>query len=208
MKRICLLGASTVEGMGDSSRQGWAGRLIRNETDQTVLYNLGIRGQTLEQISARAVAECKVRILDFSQGGIVLCCGVNDLARLADGSPRTTQEATLAILEVLIAELRAIAPLIATGPFPVAEEKMPFHSSASGATLHFRNEDIARADRIFDGFFADRDVPYLGLYSSLLQSEVYQEGLLKNDGLHPDSSGYQVIADRVAGWSGWRDLIT
>lgn len=208
MKRICLVGASTVEGMGDSSRKGWGGRLIRCEADQTILYNLGIRGQTLEQISTRAVPECKARIPDFSQGGIVLCCGVNDLARLADGSPQTTQEATLAILEVLIAELRAIAPIIATGPFPVAEEKMPFHSAASGATLHFRNEDIARADRIFDGFFADRDVPYLGLFSSLQQSEVYQAGLLKNDGLHPNSAGYQVIADRVTGWSAWRDLIS
>lgn len=207
MKRICLVGASTVEGMGDSSRKGWGGRLIRSETDQVVLYNLGIRGQTLEQISARAVPECKARIPEFSQGGIVLCCGVNDLARLADGSPRTTQEATLAILEILIAELRAVAPLIVTGPFPVAEEKMPFYSAASGTTLHFRNEDIARADRIFDGFFADRDVPYLGLFSSLLGSEVYQIGLVKNDGLHPDSEGYQVIADRVTSWSAWRDLI-
>lgn len=87
MDRVCFVGASIVEGMGDAQGLGWVGRLTRG--CGMSCYNLGIRGKTLAEIRQRAADECRVRLPKDSVCGIVFSPGVNDLAILADGSRRT-----------------------------------------------------------------------------------------------------------------------
>ena len=75
MKRVCFLGASTVEGLGDEGGLGWVGRLAllnRAAGHPIVSYNLGVRGQTLKQIAARAIGECSARIQDRGEDLIVV----------------------------------------------------------------------------------------------------------------------------------------
>ncbi len=207
MKRICFVGASTVEGLGDEAGLGWPGRLAamaRESGVPFVPYNLGVRGQTLREIGARAAAECKARIQDPAHDLIVLGTGMNDLARIGTGAFRTPQRRTLEDFTRLVEDLAALAALLVVGPFPVCEAKMPFHSAVSGMKFNFRNQDIEEAAANYAEICAARQVPYLNLFSDLSASQDYISGLEANDGLHSNGAGYQAVAETVNSWNAWQ----
>ena len=208
MKRVCFVGASTVEGMGDEQGLGWPGRLallMSAEGRPIVPYNLGVRGQTLKQIAARAQAECQVRLVAPGEGMIVLGTGANDLARIESGLPRTPRRRVLADFAALVEVLSQLAPLLVVGPFPVAEAKMPFYSAVSGMSFDFRNEDIREAAEGYGEVCAERQVPFLDLYSNLASGGSYIQGLENSDGLHSDGQGYQAVARLLLQWPAWRE---
>ncbi|TQV82062.1 GDSL-type esterase/lipase family protein [Denitrobaculum tricleocarpae] len=207
MKRVCFVGASTVEGQGDENSLGWPGRLaaLERQTGRAFIpYNLGVRGQTLREIRARAKAECAARIQDPKSDLIVLGTGMNDLARIGTGAFRTPQRRTLADFTQLVEELAALAPLIVVGPFPVFEPKMPFHSAVSGMNFDFKNQDIEEAAENYAKICAARQMPYLNLFQPLSSDPDYMAGLQANDGLHSNGAGYQAIAGKLHVWHPWR----
>lgn len=207
MKRICFVGASTVEGLGDETGLGWPGRLRSSAPADTVFFNLGVRGQTVEEIQDRAARECGARILEPALGGIVFCSGVNDLGRIENGELRTPERRSPIALRKMILELKEIAPVIGISPFPVFEPKMPFHSATAGMTFNFQNEDIAHASRTYETICQELEVPFLQAHPLLMKSGAYTEGLAGNDGLHPDGAGYQAIADLISKWEPWQKLV-
>ncbi len=207
MKRVCFLGASTVEGLGDEGGLGWVGRLalLNSAAGHPIMsYNLGVRGQTLKQIAARAVGECSARIQDRDQALIVLGTGANDLARIATGAPRTPRRRVLEDFAKLLDGLFDLAPLLVVGPFPVFEAKMPFISAVSGMAFDFRNRDIEEAAEGYAEICAGRQTPFLDLYPELSADPDYLGGLEANDGLHTDAKGYQAVARRVQAWGEWQ----
>ena len=207
MKRVCFIGASTVEGLGDEGGLGWVGRMAllnRAAGHPIVSYNLGVRGQTLRQIAARAVGECSARIQDRDQDLIVLGTGANDLARIATGTPRTPRRRVLEDFSKLLEALAALAGVMVVGPFPVFEAKMPFLSAASGMAFDFRNQDIEEAAEGYTEICANRQTPFLDLYPDLSADPDYLGGLEANDGLHTDAKGYQAVARRVQARGEWQ----
>jgi lysophospholipase L1-like esterase len=207
MKRVCFIGASTVEGQGDETGLGWAGRLAvmsREAGHLFAAYNLGIRGQTLRQIGERALAECGARIQDRDRDLIVLGTGMNDLARIGTGAFRTPRRRVLEDLSVLVGGLGKLAAVIVVGPFPVCEAGMPFRSELSGMTFDFRNADIEEATRSYTEICAEQRVPFLDLFPALSDDPGYQAGLAANDGLHSDAAGYQAIADLIQKSGPWQ----
>lgn len=204
MKRICFVGASTTEGMGDRTGKGWVGNLALVSEQKAIPFNLGIRGQTIFQIAERAAAECQVRILAKDQGGIVLGSTLNELARLPDGSSRCEDAETKECYTNLISELSAIAPVIVIGPPPVLHTKMPFYSAASGLSLDFRNPDIADHDETIRTICDGLNVPYVSVYPLLRKNEPYQTGLAENDGLHTNVEGYAGMASVIEDTSQWK----
>lgn len=207
MKRICFVGASTTEGMGDETGQGWPGRLSAPLQQEIICYNLGISGQLLGEIRLRAAAECSARIDNPDQGGIVFCSGMNDIARY-QGISRTPSRRVFQTFETILNDLQKVAPLIVVGPFPVYASKMPYHSELSGLDLDFRNEDIEDADFAYKDLCETHSVPYLSVFSDLLEGDLYGQSLKNGDGLHPGGSGYQLVAEKVANWSAWKTLVS
>lgn len=208
MKRVCFLGASTVEGLGDETGLGWPGRLAALERQagrEFIPYNLGVRGQTLREIGARAAAECAARIQDRETDLIVLGTGMNDLARIGTGAFRTPQRRTLEDFTKLLEELADLAPLLVVGPFPVFEPKMPYHSTVSGMTFDFRNRDIEETAAHYAEICVAREVPYLNLFSTLSHAPDYMKGLESNDGLYSNGAGYELTAAVVSKWCAWTD---
>ena len=209
MKRICFVGASTVEGLGDEAGLGWPGRLAamaREANAPFVSYNLGVRGQTLREIGARATAECKARIRDPASDLIVLGTGMNDLARIGTGAFRTPQRRTLEDFTSMVEDLAALATLLVVGPFPVCEAKMPFHSVVSGMNFNFKNRDIEEAAANYAEICVAREMPYLNLFTDLSANQDYIAGLEVNDGLHSNGAGYQALAEAVQAWDAWGRL--
>jgi len=211
MRRICFVGASTVEGMGDETGLGWPGRLWqahRGEDSAFVAYNLGIRGQTLNQFRKRAHQECEQRFQRTMGPIIILGTGANDLSRFAEGDyqgkPRTPQASLLRNFRELITDLSALATLLVIGPPLIDEDRMPYKMEKQ-PSLDFRLEDIAAVSLLYRDICKDNDIAFFNLYEALSQSPVYRRSLSEGmDGLHPTGMGYQVIADQVGEWSAWK----
>ena len=208
MKKICFIGASTVEGVGDDTGQGWTSRLVAKKLAQgnpVVPYYLGVRGQTLAQISSRAKYECQVRITSIDNDLIVLGTGVNDISRI-DGKPRTDRLETIEIFSRLISELKLLCRLIVVGPLPVYEPKMPFYSAVNDLYLDYKNEDITLMSKEYAEICASEDTPYIDVFNMLLTNSDYHHGLKTNDGLHSDTDGYEAVSECIENWEGWRKL--
>ncbi len=87
--KVVALGDSLIYGFGDPLGGGWVERLRRqwmmeSETTGHVLYNLGIRGNRVAQVSDRLENEFRQRgeLRHNSPDAILLSVGVNDSARL------------------------------------------------------------------------------------------------------------------------------
>ena len=207
VKRVCFVGASNVEGQGDETGEGWVGRLValhKDEGTSLISYRLGIRGQTLSQIVARAAVECAPRLPKDGSGLIVMTTGVNDLARVRNSPPRLSLNDVGETLEAAIPSLLEIAPLIVVGPTPVDDAKMPLLAGPNDVPVFFGNEDIRVANNRYNNICNGAGAAYLNLFEALLTDEAYCTGLSKNDGLHTDACGYKAMARYVHESPAWR----
>lgn len=77
-RRICVFGASTTWGAWDTERGGWVNRLrlfIENEMDRKFqVYNMGVSGDTTDDLVKRFELEAKVRKPEI----IIFVIGSND----------------------------------------------------------------------------------------------------------------------------------
>ena len=209
MKRVCFLGASVMEGMGDEARLGMPGRLalLAADNDQSFIhYNLGVRGQTLREISGRAAAECRARFTD-AKDFIVFATGSNDFALIESGIPRTPRHRAMKNFEALITELAEIAPLLVFGPTPVDESKLPFFSTVSNMNFDFKNEDLANGSMEYAEICQGLNIPYINMHQALSGNDDFMVGLAENDGLHSTGKGYQAMAKIVQSSPHWQGLI-
>ena len=79
--RICFIGDSFVNGVGDDSGLGWIGRLgvaLRAAGCDLTLYNLGVRRDTSADIARRWRAEAEARLPEGVDGRLVFAFGTND----------------------------------------------------------------------------------------------------------------------------------
>lgn len=207
-KHICFVGASTVEGLGDSTGQGWVGRLAakyRGTPAEFVPFNLGVRGNTAGMMAERAAAECKARFFRKDRSAIVLSASINDTAYLNGQGPRTPQRTMVRHFEENIDELSGIADLIVIGAGPILEHRLPM--AFYGYDFAFKNEAIKEAETLFAEACAERSIPFLATFDALAGNSAYQAALDAIDGVHPSGDGYQIMADQIANWDGWQRLV-
>lgn len=193
--RICFVGDSLVNGAGDETALGWAGRLcaIANAGGTPVTYyNLGIRGNTSKDILLRWKHECALRLPDFCDGRIVISCGVNDTV-IANGLLRVQPEESCANLREILRGANAYKILL-VGPPPVED--------------NVQNERINTLSQAFAHEAMVFNVPYIELFSPLISDEKYKRDVSNNDGcypkgFHPSSGGYSKIAEIVSLSPSW-----
>lgn len=213
MRRICFVGASTTEGMGDESGLGWPGRLWQlhfGQLSEFTAYNLGVRGQTMHQIKGRAARECKARLPRGLGPVIVLGTGANDLSRFADGDykgkSRTPRAGLQRTFSALLDELSEIAPVLVVGPPPIDEAQMPYRM-ANNLRFDFRNVDCAEGTEIFASICKEKDIPFFDLFGAMIGDEDYQSALKEGDGLHPTGKGYASCARAINDWGAWQKIL-
>jgi len=86
--RLVALGDSLIYGFGDPEGGGWIERLRRRwmspQGEDHALYNLGVRGDRVRQVSQRLQAEFSHRgeLRHRVPDAIILSVGLNDSARL------------------------------------------------------------------------------------------------------------------------------
>jgi len=92
--RICFIGDSFVNGIGDETALGWAGRLCASASASglpVTYYSLGVRRDTSKDILLRWENECALRLPGSCDGRVVISCGVNDTV-IENGKVRVTLE--------------------------------------------------------------------------------------------------------------------
>ena len=189
--RICFIGDSFVNGTGDPEQLGWVGRLCAlsqsNEIELTH-YNLGVRGETSEDIKQRWENECNRRLPDHSDNGLVFSFGVNDTT-IENGQLRVSTQNSIQNTNDILLKAAEKYKVIMIGPPPVDDQA--------------QNERIKNLDAAFQSLSYKLKLPYLSVFSALLNTPAWLKEVSANDGAHPKSAGYSALAQLVKAWDHW-----
>ncbi|HSK40048.1 MAG TPA: GDSL-type esterase/lipase family protein [Arenibaculum sp.] len=196
--RICFIGDSFVNGVGDDTCLGWTGRLCsaaRKAGRDVTRYDLGIRGDTSADIVARWHRETQARLPAGSDGRLVFSFGTNDCTPGEDaGGARVAPGRSLANARTILMEARGRWPTLMVGPPPVGDDPST-------------DERIAALSGSLGTLCAEIGVPYLAVFSTMAASEPWRREAAANDGSHPNAAGYAALAGIVAQWDAWRSWL-
>lgn len=190
--RICFFGDSFVTGTGDLACLGWSGRVcaaIVSPRYALTYYNLGIRGNTSEQIEARWQRESALRLPAGCDARLMFSFGVNDNA-LESGQLRVNLENSLSSARRILTQAQAQYPVLLVGPPPVADDAINQRTAATSLT--------------YANLCAELAIPYLDTYQPLSQNAVWMREVALVDGAHPAAAGYEAFAQLVLQWSAWQ----
>jgi lysophospholipase L1-like esterase len=202
--KIIALGDSLVYGFGDPERGGWIEQLRRwwmlPDSAGHVLYNLGVRGDRTQQVAKRLEVEFRHRgeLRNQVPDLIILSVGVNDSACLARPNGRNYTD--FAIFESEIASLLEMAqqlcPVLFVGMVPVDEAKMPFLDC-----FYYNHDEQYRYKEATRIACTKRQIPYLDIFEQWMErGETWRLKRLSEDGLHPNTIGYQALLEDVINW--------
>jgi lysophospholipase L1-like esterase len=202
--RWVVMGDSLVYGFGDPIGGGWVERLRRQwltpGQDHFVLYNLGVRGDGVRQVELRLEDEFRTRgeVRNRVPDLLLLSVGVNDSPRLgrADGRNFLAIDAFKIELEQLLDQATRLCPVLFIGTIPVDEAQMPFLNC-----LYYNHTDQYRYKEVTRLACAVRGIPYLDLFDRWVERGAdWWQSRLSEDGLHPNSAGYEAILQDVLEW--------
>jgi len=206
-ERIFCFGDSITLGCNDSQGLGWPGRLCRGlcHGDYSVAtYNLGVNGDTSVHIAARWRAEAEARSRN-SPGLLIFAFGFNDAARPDGGGPQVELADSMATARELLGAAQKVSQVLWIGPTPLDESVNPMQTPVASWMMH--NAEIARYDAAYAQLAAELDIDYLPLFAEFLDSPRYRAALAAGDLVHPGDDGYAMIAERIAAWDSWIEIV-
>lgn len=202
--KIIALGDSLVYGFGDPDGGGWVERLRRwwmlPDSAGHVLYNLGVRGDRIQQVAQRLEVEFRHRgeLRNRVPDLIILSVGVNDSARVGRLNGRNYTELNVfeSQIAALIAQAQQLCQVIFVGMVPVDEAKMPFLDC-----LYYNHTDQYHYKEASRLACQKHGIPYLDVFQKWMEcSESWRLQRISNDGLHPNALGYQTLLEDVMNW--------
>ncbi|MGC1528460.1 MAG: GDSL-type esterase/lipase family protein, partial [Phormidesmis sp.] len=159
--RICFFGDSFVTGTGDPTYLGWVGRACAAMISpyyQLTAYNLGIRGNTSEQIEVRWLAEANLRFQSGCDKRVVFSFGTND--NLVEAGLRKVElDNSIDCARRILTQAKALFPVLLIGPPPVENDQMNRRAAASSMAYAKLCGELA--------------VPYLDTYQPLSQNALW-----------------------------------
>ena len=192
--RVCFIGDSFVNGVGDAEGLGWRGRVtaaaLQAGLDLTA-YDLGVRRNTSADILARWEGEATARFPGGQPRRLLFSFGTNDCADDGHGAPRLSPSSTLANAAAILGRAIQLAPTVMIGPPPMLDD---------GAA----DARIASLERELDSLCRRLDIPFLPVFGLLSGAAAWSTGAAGGDGTHPDAGGYAFLADEILGWPAFR----
>jgi len=167
--------------LGDSITDGW--RLNEYFSDKDYV-NRGISGQ----ITGEMLGRMKADVIDLKPASVLILAGTNDLAR---GVPISTITNNL----IMISDLADYhkTKVIFASILPVSD----YHQDQDPnyeQTARRPPDQIRALNAWLQKFCQSRGYTYLDYFSSLVDSAGFLRAELADDGLHPNSAGYRVMA--------------
>jgi len=167
--------------MGDSITDGWR---LNEYFPGRDFVNRGISGQTSIQMLGRMKAD----VIDLQPAAILILAGTNDISR---GTPLSTIENNLVMMADL-ADTYKIKVLIAS-VLPVSDYHKDVNPRYEMTKLRPLST-IQELNRWIQAFCKQRNYSYVDYHSQLVDSSGQLKTDLADDGLHPEASGYRVMA--------------
>lgn len=205
---ICA-GDSITYGNWDP-KGGWVGRL-RESTDQQILsvyqgadlytkhyslvYNLGIPGDTTEGLLERLEVELKPRYNPDLETVIIFAIGINDSRYYKEkGSHAVDFNSYQQNLPKLFEIAKKYTDkIVFVGLTPVDEKRTdPLYWETQA---YYKNEFIKRYDTEIKDYCQKEGIYFIEIFEKLFKMEV--ESLME-DGIHPNQKGYQVIFEIIS----------
>ncbi|MGD1937015.1 MAG: GDSL-type esterase/lipase family protein [Cyanophyceae cyanobacterium] len=202
--KVIAIGDSVVYGYGDVSGGGWVERLRRQwmhpSSSGNVMYNLGVRGDKVDQVLARLEMEFRSRgeLRNRVPDRLILSVGTNDSPRVgrSQGKPMTLPSDFQASMASLLDTASRLCPVYFVGMVPVVPTKMPFMDC-----LYYSHADQFAYKEITRKLCAQRDIPYLDIFDLWINRGAHWlEHRMGSDGLHPNDSGYEALWQDVNSW--------
>ncbi|MBF2078290.1 MAG: G-D-S-L family lipolytic protein [Synechococcales cyanobacterium T60_A2020_003] len=202
--RIVAIGDSLVYGFGDPEGGGWVERLRRHWMDPQsaghILYNLGVRGDGVNQVSQRLEQEFRYRgeLRHRVPDALILSFGINDSARVGKPTGRhlVPMDEFKQSLDALLDHAQALCPVLFVGMPPVDEHRMPF-----AEVLYYSHADQRQYKHVTKDACNLRGIPYLDIYDQwIAQGECWWRSRLSADGIHPNVAGYTSLLEAFMGW--------
>ncbi|MGF1537371.1 MAG: GDSL-type esterase/lipase family protein [Elainellaceae cyanobacterium] len=202
--RIVALGDSLIYGYGDPEGGGWVERLrrqwMRSDSAGHVLYNLGVRGDGVQQVMRRLEGEfrCRGELRHRVPDCIILSVGVNDSCRVGRACGRlfTPFDRFQQDISTLIHQAHQLCPVLFVGMTPVNEAAMPF-----AECLYYAQTDQHKYNDAIRQACLAQGVPHLNLLDLWLsRGEGWWRSHLSSDGLHPNTLGYEALLQDVLAW--------
>ncbi len=187
---LCVFGDGIASGEGDPEHQGWAGLLVdsvREAHGPLNYYNLGIVGQTSAAVLGR-MGELEPRMPVGADNRLILAFGLMDAVGASREGPlpaKTTWQNLATLLKAVHGHYK---PLL-VGPPPVYDPA--------------QNVRLKRVNTGFRELCTRSRVPYIDLFTSLVDDVQYRRELNPGDRIHPGPIGHRKIFDLVSNDRSW-----
>jgi len=209
MKQIIVFGSSIAYGAWDENG-GWVQRLrsflederMNDEGRSTFLvYNLGVSGDTIEDILERMEFEIEERINDESI--IIFEIGLNDSAiGKKDKNLVPFNKFVIKVKNIMELCNKYRSKIVLVGPTPVNESKtspVPF-----GKKVTYKNKNIEKYNKAIKKVCKENDILFVDVFSRMFSID-YR--VLLKDGIHPDSDGHKFIYEIIGDFLVDHDII-
>lgn len=196
--RVLIFGDSITQGFWDVDG-GWVSRLRKeydqkaveaDDYDQPIIFNLGVSGNTSDDVLARFENETKARAND--ELAFVFAIGVND-ARTKAGVNFSDVERYRKNLSEIVSLARQYSDrILFVGLTPCVEERS---NPVSWGDTGYTNARIKTFDSTLKEFCDDNQVQFVEVFEPFASREAESE--LLPDSLHPNDDGHKLIAELV-----------
>lgn len=201
--KLIAIGDSIVYGLGDAEGGGWVERLRRRwmavDSPSHIIYNLGVRGDRVQQVAHRLEHEFRHRgeMGNRLPDVIILSVGGNDSAHLRrpNGSYCTEFEVFKTELANLLDRAQLLCPIFFVGMVPVDEARMPFMKC-----FYYSQVDQYRYKEAIRLACQAHQIPYLDIFDLWLRRGNHWWRSRLQDGLHPNAIGYQSLLEDILTW--------
>jgi len=186
---ICVFGASITHGEYDTQNGGWV-EILRKHFDNSdqdlTVYNLGVSGNTTEDLLKRLEVEASARKPSL----ILISIGNNDSSFRNDWGKNWVSEDVFA---QNIAKIHSIAARIADkvvffGLTPIDDSKTtPFAEHPENT---YTDQVGIAYSSIIEAYCHDHHIPFYPLHNVITNNDLF-------DGLHPTTEGHKKLFDYI-----------
>jgi len=194
---ISIFGDSITFGACDGTNGGWCGRLKRYfeaKGNNHRIYNLGISGNTSREILERFDVEAKAR-LKFKREGdrniIIFATGINDsFIRLEDNVSSVGINDFKINIQTLLDKAKTYTKEVVFISIIPVDDKL----SLDWEGLNFTNERAQQYNTVIKDICEQNQILFFDIFEEFSKLN-YKE--LLNDGLHPNSKGYEEMYELI-----------